>query len=194
MLWALPSTGRTDLSSRPNKGLQRHKQPPSSPAASLRQASPIARRSTAAAYAPVFRDRRRARVSVPVWLAVLPDQLPVIGLVGCYPANYLIGRGPLRKRVRRPFGPLPCGNEQHGGLPLLSEGYPPLSGRLPTRYSAVRRFAYGLVLRAVESVSLAREYLLPAPALAGTKGTSGCHRRDHPARSTTPRGRSTCMC
>lgn len=130
--------------------------------------------------------RRRARVSVPVWLAVLPDQLPVIGLVGCYPANYLIGRRPLRKRVRRPFSPSPCGNEQHGGLPLLSEGYPPLPGRLPTRYSAVRRFADGLVLRAVESACLAREYPLPAPALAGTRGTSGCHRRVHLSRSTTP--------
>ena len=33
------------------------------------------------------------RVSVPVWLVVLSDQLPVLGLVGRYPANYLIGRG-----------------------------------------------------------------------------------------------------
>ncbi len=28
------------------------------------------------------------RVSVPVWLVVLSDQLPVLGLVGRYPANY----------------------------------------------------------------------------------------------------------
>ncbi len=38
------------------------------------------------------------RVSVPVWLVVLSDQLPVLGLVGRYPANYLIGRGLIIKR------------------------------------------------------------------------------------------------
>ncbi len=38
------------------------------------------------------------RVSVPVWLVVLSDQLPVLGLVGCYSANYLIGRGLIIKR------------------------------------------------------------------------------------------------
>ena len=38
------------------------------------------------------------RVSVPVWLVVLSDQLPVLGLVGHYPANYLIGRSPISKR------------------------------------------------------------------------------------------------
>ena len=36
--------------------------------------------------------RSRARVSVPFWLFILSDQLPVIGLVGNYPTNYLIGR------------------------------------------------------------------------------------------------------
>ncbi len=37
------------------------------------------------------------RVSVPVWLVVLSDQLPVLGLVGRYPANYLIGHGLIAK-------------------------------------------------------------------------------------------------
>ena len=36
--------------------------------------------------------RSRGRVSVPFWLVDLSDQLPVIGLVGRYPTNYLIGR------------------------------------------------------------------------------------------------------
>ena len=31
--------------------------------------------------------RSRGRVSVPFWLVVLSDQLPVIGLVGRYPTN-----------------------------------------------------------------------------------------------------------
>ncbi len=39
------------------------------------------------------------RVSVPVWLIVLTDQLPVAGLVGHYPTNYLMGRTPLRLRL-----------------------------------------------------------------------------------------------
>ena len=33
------------------------------------------------------------RVPVPVWLIVLSDQLPVVALVGHYPANKLMGRG-----------------------------------------------------------------------------------------------------
>ena len=43
--------------------------------------------------------RSRGRVSVPFWLVVLSDQLPVIGLVSHYLTNYLIGRRPLRKRL-----------------------------------------------------------------------------------------------
>jgi hypothetical protein len=38
------------------------------------------------------------RVSVPVWLVVLSDQLPVVALVGRYPTNKLIGRGPIPDR------------------------------------------------------------------------------------------------
>ncbi len=43
--------------------------------------------------------RSRGRLSVPVWLTVLSDQLPVIGLVSRYLTNYLIGRKPLLKRL-----------------------------------------------------------------------------------------------
>ncbi len=39
------------------------------------------------------------RISVPLWLIVLSDQLPVIGLVGFYLTNYLMGRGPLSKQL-----------------------------------------------------------------------------------------------
>ena len=38
------------------------------------------------------------RVSVPVWLIILSDQLPVAALVGLYPTNKLIGRGPVFER------------------------------------------------------------------------------------------------
>ena len=47
---------------------------------------------------PTAASRRSlGRVSVPVWLAVLSDQLPVIALVSYYLANKLIGHGPLFK-------------------------------------------------------------------------------------------------
>src|SRR5690606_40213870 len=39
--------------------------------------------------------RSRARVSVPVWLIMLSHQLKIVGLVGRYPANYLILRTPI---------------------------------------------------------------------------------------------------
>ncbi len=52
-------------------------------AASLRQAfAHCARFPTAAS------RRSLDRVSVPVWLIILSDQLPVFGLVGHYPTNY----------------------------------------------------------------------------------------------------------
>jgi hypothetical protein len=42
---------------------------------------------------PTAASRRSlGRVSVPVWLIILSDQLPVDALVGRYPANKLIGR------------------------------------------------------------------------------------------------------
>ncbi len=44
--------------------------------------------------------RSRGRVSVPVWLDILSDQLPVVGLVSRYPTNYLIGRKLLPKRPK----------------------------------------------------------------------------------------------
>ena len=56
-------------------------------AASLRQAfAHCARFPTAAS------RRSLDRVSVPVWLIILSDQLPVFALVGRYPTNKLMGR------------------------------------------------------------------------------------------------------
>ena len=45
--------------------------------------------------------RSLGRVSVPVWLIVLSDQLLIIALVGLYPTNELIRRKPI---PWRPFG------------------------------------------------------------------------------------------
>ncbi len=50
---------------------------------------------------PAAASRRSlGRVSVPMWLIILSDQLPVIGLVGRYLTNYLIGRKSLLKRPK----------------------------------------------------------------------------------------------
>ncbi len=51
----------------------------------------------ACAHCPIFPTaasrRSLDRVSVPVWLIVLSDQLPIVALVGLYPTNKLIGLG-----------------------------------------------------------------------------------------------------
>jgi hypothetical protein len=48
---------------------------------------------------PTAASRRSlGRISVPMWLIVLSDQLPIIALVSRYPTNKLIGRSPLPLR------------------------------------------------------------------------------------------------
>ncbi len=48
---------------------------------------------------PTAASRRSLdRVSVPVWLIILSDQLSIFGLVGHYPPNYLMERGPIQGR------------------------------------------------------------------------------------------------
>jgi hypothetical protein len=71
-----------------------------------------------------------------VWLIILSDQLPIVGLVGRYPTNYLIGRGPLPWRSIFP----PQGS--YG----ISSSFPELfrtTGQVPTRYSPVRHSPEG---------------------------------------------------
>ena len=50
----------------------------------------------ACAHCPIFPTaasrRSLDRVSVPVWLIILSDQLQIVALVGLYPTNYLIRR------------------------------------------------------------------------------------------------------
>ncbi len=48
---------------------------------------------------PTAASRRSLdRVSVPVWLVILSDQLPVLALVGHYPTNKLMGRELISRR------------------------------------------------------------------------------------------------
>ena len=57
----------------------------------------------ACAHCPIFPTaasrRSLGRVSVPVWLIILSDQLFIFGLVGHYPANYLMNREPIFRRL-----------------------------------------------------------------------------------------------
>ena len=62
-------------------------------AASLRQAF-----AHCAIFLTAASRRSLARISVPVWLIVLSDQLPVVALVGRYPTNKLIGHEPIFER------------------------------------------------------------------------------------------------
>ncbi len=56
----------------------------------------------ACAHCPIFLTaasrRSRVRVSVPVWGVTLSRPLPIDGLVGHYPTNYLIGRTSISER------------------------------------------------------------------------------------------------
>src|SRR3712207_524838 len=102
-------------------------------AALLRQAfAHCARFPTAAS------RRSLGRVSVPVWLIVLSDQLPVVALVSRHLTNKLIGREALPKRRSISSGD----HAIPGGYPVLdqvSPAYPGLRGRFLTCYSPVRR-------------------------------------------------------
>ncbi len=65
-------------------------------AASLRQGFPHC-----AIFLTAASRRSLDRVSVPVWLIILSDQLTISALVGRYPTNKLMVRGPiLRRRLR----------------------------------------------------------------------------------------------
>ncbi len=53
---------------------------------------------------PTAASRRSLdRVSVPVWLIILSDQLTIVALVGHYPTNKVMVRGPILQRDLRPF-------------------------------------------------------------------------------------------
>ena len=88
-------------------------------AASLRQAfAHCARFPTAAS------RRSLGRVSVPVWLIVLSDQLPIVALVSRYLTNKLIGRGPvLDRRPKHLFSRIRESERTSG----INPGFPGLS-------------------------------------------------------------------
>ena len=101
-------------------------------AALLRQAfAHCARFPTAAS------RRSLGRVSVPVWLIILSDQLPVDALVGRYPTNKLIGREALPIRVTL-SSVRHATLRRHPVLAVVSDCYPRDRDRFLTCYSPVR--------------------------------------------------------
>ena len=79
---------------------------------------------------PTAASRRSlGRVSVPVWLIILSDQLAIVALVGLYPPNQLIAHGLIQSRqaLRSPAFPL----RAHAVLAYVSIRYPPRLGRFP---------------------------------------------------------------
>ena len=58
----------------------------------------------ACAHCPIFPTaasrRSLGRVSVPVWLIILSDQLEIVVLVSLYLTNKLIRRGPILRRIK----------------------------------------------------------------------------------------------
>ena len=102
-------------------------------AASLRQGCPHCGRFLAAAS-----RRSLDRVSVPVWPYTLSGRLSIVGLVGRYPANYLMDRRLIPRRYNCTFHLRALPPRPHAVLPRVSTGYPPSRGRSPTCYSPVR--------------------------------------------------------
>ena len=102
-------------------------------AASLRQAF-----AHCAIFPTAASRRSLGRVSVPMRPSGLSARLPIVATVGRHPAVWLIGRGP----IPLPFVcPLPdAWVRGRRALPGVSPGYSREGGRLPTRYSPVRRF------------------------------------------------------
>ena len=86
-------------------------------AAWLRQGCPIAHIPTAAS------RRSLGRVSVPVWLVILSDQLEIVGLVSLYLTNYLIPLGLILWHVARRSHTLIF--RYYAVLATVSRSYPP---------------------------------------------------------------------
>ena len=68
---------------------------------------------------PTAASRRSlGRVSVPMWPINLSVRLPIVDLVGRYPANYLIGRESIFQRIA-PLIAKPCGSAMSCGISVL---------------------------------------------------------------------------
>ena len=78
-----------------------------------------------------------------MWPSALSGRLLIVGLVGRHPANYLIRRGPIVYRLECSRLSALCHAAlcAYAVLAAVSGCYPPVHGRLSTRYSPVRHSA-----------------------------------------------------
>ena len=98
-----------------------------------------------------------------MWGTFLSEPLSIVGLVGRYPANCLMERMPIYQRwIFSKYSH--AGSLLHAVLVRLSPGYPPLIGKLHTRYSPVRRSP---------SICIATNHA--APRLACVKPVASVH-------------------
>jgi hypothetical protein len=107
---------------------------------------------------PIAASRRSmGRVSVPFWLVILSDQLPVVGLVSLYLTNYLIGYKPLLKRVS------PLIRRSHNELPHLSMSYALLEGKYLyiTQPSATTNFQFQKCIATLNPLKIYRSTCIP---------------------------------
>ena len=92
-------------------------------AASLHQGSPHC------AISPTAASRRSlGRVSVPMWPSTLSGRLLIVALVGRYPANQLIRRGPILHRFA--FRTPPCGAVRICGISTCFQVLSPCAGQV----------------------------------------------------------------
>ncbi len=83
-------------------------------------------------FAPAAPRRARGLVSVPVSGLRLSPPVPIIGLAGRYPANYLIGRRPILGRTRAAWARA-LSAEDRSRPPRLSGISPTFAGLSPSR-------------------------------------------------------------
>ena len=100
---------------------------------------------------PTAASRRSlGRVSVPVWPVALSGRLPVVALVGHYPTNKLIGRGPILNR--KSFPPQSMHSKVISGIRPSFPGLSQSSGQIthvlltrsPLEYPASWAFPFDL--------------------------------------------------
>jgi hypothetical protein len=82
------------------------------------------------------------RVSVPVWLIILSDQLPIVGLVSRYLTNYLMGCRPIHWRPKA-LTTSPCGAAASSGISTAFAGLSQTKGQVTYRLLTRAPVYYG---------------------------------------------------
>ena len=112
---------------------------------------------------PTAASRRSlGRVSVPVWLIILSDQLLIVALVSRYLTNKLIPRRPLPRRNLTICSPGHHARRDLPVLPPVSRSYPGPQGTSPTLYYAVCRCPSASLTRRSQKLT-SRSTCMPNP-------------------------------